>query len=330
MRALITGAAGFVGSHLAEYLIANTDWTVHAMMRWNDPTENLRDIIPLANRNERIRFVYADLRDPWAVRAAVKEAAPDYIFHLGAQSYPLTSFTSPNDTLETNVQGTVNILEAARETDAWVHVCSSSEVYGRVKADRLPINEDCPFAPASPYSVSKVAADLMGQLYADAHGVRAIITRMFTHTGPRRGDVFAESSFAKQIAMIEAGQIAPIVRVGNLASLRTVADVRDAVRAYHMAVTINPEPGSVYNIGGTHTCTVGAILDELFDIAGKEYEVAVDPERLRPVDADLQVPDCHKFRAKTNWAPEIPFRKTMADLLDYWRHAVKTGVYLAR
>lgn len=331
-RALITGASGFVGSHLAEYLIDNTDWDVYGMLRWNEPADNLQSLIPLANRKERMAFSYGDLRDSWSMSDVVRVVRPDYVFHLGAQSYPQTSFGAANDTLETNIQGTVNLLEAVKQhaRGAWVHVCSSSEVYGRAKKEHLPITEDCPFSPASPYSVSKAAADMMGRLYADAYGMRILVTRMFTHTGARRGDVFAESSFAKQIAMIEAGQIEPVIRVGNLNSLRTIADVRDAVRAYHMLLTVNPQPGEVYNIGGSHSCTVGEILNALLRLSGVKAEVVVDPARIRPVDADLQVPDCGKFIRHTGWVPSIPFEETMQSLLDHWRAMVRKGAYLIR
>lgn len=332
MRALITGVSGFVGSHLAEYLLERSDWDIVGLTRWNDTTENLETLAPRINRNDRIGLVYADIRDARSVGLAVRGASPDYVFHLAAQSYPQTSFTAPADTLETNVQGALHVLEAVKEyaPKAWVHVCSSSEVYGRVTKDKLPIREDCPFYPASPYSISKVGTDLLGKFYADAYGLNVVVTRMFTHTGPRRGDVFAESSFAKQIAMIEAGQLEPVIKVGNLESLRTIADVRDAVRAYHMALTIDPIHGEVYNIGGTYSCTVGEILESLTGLAGGGYEIRVDPQRLRPLDADLQIPDCSKFMNHTGWKPEIPFRQTMADLLGYWREKVKRGVPLQR
>ena len=158
-------------------------------------------------------------------------------------------------------------------------------------------------------------------------------TRMFTHTGPRRGDVFHESTFAKQIALIEAGLIPPVVKVGNLDSLRTYADVRDAVRAYYMLVTMNPIPGEYYNIGGSYTCTVGDTLHTLINMSTlkEQIKVETDPERLRPIDADLQVPDCRKFKEHTGWEPEIPFEQTMEDLLNYWREKIKkTGVTLTR
>ena len=328
MRALITGCTGFVGSHLAEYLLAKTDWEIIGICRWRSPLDNIQSLIPEINNGERVRLVYADLRDGVAVREAVEQADPTHVFHLAAQSYPKTSFSSPLDTLDTNVQGTVRLLDALRKSDAEIHVCSSSEVYGRAKT--IPISEDAPFHPASPYAVSKVGADLMARHYAEAYGMRVQVTRMFTHTGPRRGDVFAESSFAKQIAMIEAGPIPPVVKVGNLKSLRTVADVRDAVRAYYMLLTIDPKPGEVYNIGGSHTCTVEDILNTLLSMSMSKIGIEVDPNRLRPVDADLQVPDCNKFKNHTGWRPMIPFEQTMADLLTYWRDEVKRGAPLQR
>ncbi len=330
-KALITGLGGFVASYLAEYLLENTDWEIVGTMRWNEPLDNLEVLADRINRKDRISIVYADLNDAGSMRNAVRGS--DYIFHLAAQSYPKTSFDIPVETIQTNVIGTLNLLEAVRYEvpEAWVHVCSSSEVYGRVLREFVPIKEDCPFQPASPYAISKAGTDLFGQLYAQAYGLNIIITRMFTHTSARRGDVFAESTFAKQIAMIEAGLIEQPIKVGNLDSLRTVADVRDAVRAYHMALTVNPVKGAVYNIGGTHTCTVGEILDTLIDMSTvSPINKEQDPDRMRPIDADLQVPDCAKFKSHTGWEPRIAFEQTMSDLLEYWRERVKAHVTLQR
>ena len=325
-RALITGITGMVGSHLTDFVIENTDWDVYGLVRWRSPLDNLTRHIPAINRRDRIRLVYGDLRDPFAIDQAVKTAAPDYVFHLAAQSFPLTSFQSPLDTLDTNIQGTAHVMEALRRhaPKAIIHVCASSEVFGRVPPDKIPIGEECTFHPASPYAISKVGTDLIGRLYAEAYGLTAMTTRMFTHTGPRRADVFAESSFAKQVALIEAGLIPPVVKVGNLGSLRTFADVRDAVRAYYMLVTINPIPAAYYNIGGKHTCTIGDILDLLISLSTRRTEIRheIDPERLRPLDADLQVPDTSKFTNHTGWEPEIPFETTIHDLLNFWRAKV--------
>ena len=202
--------------------------------------------------------------------------------------------------------------------------CSSSEVFGRVPKEFVPINEDTPFHPASPYAISKCSADLIGRFYSEAYGLRVLTTRMFTHTGPRRGDVFMESTFAKQIALIENNFIPPIVRTGNLESIRTIADVRDAVKAYFLLVTCEKIPnGSVFNIGGNFTTTVRHILENLISkSSNKNISHCLDEVRIRPIDADLQIPDTTKFKKYTNWEPEILFDKTMGDLLDYWRKLI--------
>lgn len=335
--ALITGITGMVGSHLAEYLLSNTDWTVVGVCRWRSPMTNVESLVDRANKKDRVIFDYADLNDQMSLVRVIRKYKPDYVFHLAAQSYPLVSFTAPIDTLNTNILGTCRLLEAIYNEkklddsyDPVVHVCASSEVFGKIPADIKPetgIHEDCPFHPASPYAISKVGTDLLARYYAEAYNMKIVSTRMFTHTGPRRGDVFHESSFAKQIAMIEAGLIPPVIKVGNLKSLRTYADVRDAVEAYYYLVTRNPISGEYYNIGGTHTCEVEDTLNTLINLSTKKdiIRVEVDPERLRPIDADLQVPDCRKFKKHTGWEPKISFEKTMQDLLDYWRDRINKG-----
>lgn len=331
---LITGITGMVGSHLLDYLIDNTDWNIWGMLRWRSPLDNITQHITRINNEDRIKLVYADLRDTMAVQHAVIESQPDIVFHLAAQSYPRTSFDSPLDTLDANVQGTERLLGALRKyaKHAVVHVCSSSEVFGRVPKDKLPINEECTFHPASPYAISKVGTDLVGRYYAEAYDMCVMTTRMFTHTGPRRGDVFAESTFAKQIAMIENDLMPPVVETGNLDSLRTWADVRDAVRAYYMLVTHDPIPGSYYNIGGTFTLSVKGMLEKLISLSIKSELITtkVDPNRLRPIDADLQVPNTSKFTAHTGWKPEISFDQTMQDLLDYWRSRLQKNEKLLK
>ena len=333
-RAFITGITGMVGSHLVDYLLGHTDWEIYGLCRWRSPLDNISHLLSRINANDRVHLLYGDLRDYLSIHEAVRKSKPDYVFHLAAQSYPKTSFDSPLDTLETNIQGTANVLEALRKNDirAITHVCASSEVFGRVSKEKLPIDEECTFHPASPYAISKVGTDLIGRFYAEAYHMTVMTTRMFTHTGPRRGDVFAESTFAKQIAMIEAGLIPPVVKTGNLDSLRTFADVRDAVRAYYLLVTVNPKPGAYYNIGGTYTCTIGDMLKTLISMSTvRNIRVETDPERLRPIDADLQVPNTAKFKSVTGWQPEIPFKRTMKDLLQYWRDRVQSGqIFLTR
>lgn len=333
-KALITGMTGMVGSHLADYLLENTDWEIHGLQRWRSPLDNILHLMDKINKKKRVFVHYGDLNDQGSLIKVLEDVKPDYIFHLAAQSYPLTSFAAPIDTLNTNILGTARLLESVHllNLKPIIHVCASSEVFGRVPKEKLPINEECTFHPASPYAISKVGTDLIGRYYAEAYDMTVMTTRMFTHTGPRRGDVFAESTFAKQIALIEAGINPPIVKTGNLDSLRTWADVRDAVRAYYMLVTINPEKGAYYNIGGSYTCSVRDMLNKLLSLSTvKDIKIETDPVRLRPIDADLQVPNTSKFKEHTGWEPEISFDKTMEDLLNYWREKIRrTGSYIDR
>lgn len=330
----ITGITGMVGSHLAELLMRDADAEIHGFLRWRSPLDNLAELIKNPEFNSRVTLHYGDLRDSSSVKKFIKDAQPDVIFHLAAQSFPRTSFDAPADTLETNVNGTLHLLEAARDEvpNSIVHVCSSSEVFGRVPADQVPISESTAFHPASPYAISKAGTDMLGRFFFEAYGLDTRVTRMFTHTGPRRGDVFAESTFAKQIAMIEKGILEPIVRVGNLDSTRTIADVRDAVVAYKVLVETPACRGQVYNIGGTETKTVRQILEYLLSISNcPEAEVQVDPARIRPIDADLQIPDTSKFYAHTGWEPDIDWKTTLEDLLDYWRDRISVlGAHLPR
>lgn len=334
-RALITGMTGMVGSHLADYILEHTDWDVYGMQRWRSPLDNIMHLMSRINSGDRVFVEYGDLNDMSSLLTVLNKVQPDYIFHLAAQSYPQTSFTAPVETLGTNILGTCRLLDAVKQLKLApvIHVCASSEVFGRVTADKLPIDEECCFQPASPYAISKVGTDLIGRFYAEAYGMKVMTTRMFTHTGPRRGDVFHESTFAKQVAMIELGMQKPVIKVGNLESLRTYADVRDAVRAYFMLVTVNPIPGEYYNIGGTYTCKVGDTLQFFIDHSPMKDQISVevDPARLRPIDADLQVPNCNKYKEHCGWEPEIPYEQTMLDLLNYWRERLKQfGTYMDR
>lgn len=318
MRILVTGITGMVGSHLAEFVLAeHPDVEVHGLARWRSPRDHIRHL------GDRTRIHLGDLGDLASLVAVMREVRPDRVFHLAAQSYVTTSFTAPADTLRTNVVGTNHLLEAIRicGLDPLVHICSSSEVYGQVAEHELPIRESNPFRPASPYAVSKVGEDMVAWQYHLSYGMRTLRTRMFTHTGPRRGDVFAESAFALQIAQIEAGVGANPVRVGNLESVRTIADVRDAVRAYWLLLE-KGTPGEAYNIGGEVTLTMGELLERLAAMARCRIEHRVDPTLLRPSDVTLQIPDTRKFREATGWKPEIPLEQTLGDLLDYQRARV--------
>ncbi len=326
MKVLITGITGFVGSHLMDFLLENQpDAEIVGIKRWRSPMDNIEHAMG------KLQLLDCDLRDLVSVMSVLRETKPDVIFHLAAQSYVPMSYQAPSDTLFTNIIGTNNLLEGVRLTgiDPVIHVCSSSEVYGQVRPEEVPIKENNPFRPASPYAVSKVGEDMLGYQYFVAYGLKTIRTRMFTHTGPRRGDVFVESTFAKQIASIELGLQTPIVWVGNLDSIRTFADVRDTVRAYWLMVEKYFEgkvpAGEVYNIGGSTTMKVGEMLQRLIDMspAGKDIKVEVDKRRLRPADVTLQIPSVDKFKKATGWEPHIPFDTTLLDTLDYWRKRLK-------
>jgi len=325
MRVLITGITGMVGSHLAEYILAeHPSVEVYGLVRWRSPLDNLRGVLP------RVTLHQAELRDLNSLVLLLNRVQPDRIFHLAAQSYVTSSFDAPADTLQTNIIGTTNLLDAIRLThqNPKIHICSSSEVYGQVTAAEVPIREHNAFRPASPYAVSKVGEDMIALQYFLSYGLQTIRTRMFTHTGPRRGDFFAESAFAKQIAEIEAGLRRNPMKVGNLDSVRTFADVRDAVKAYWLLLDRCPA-GEVYNIGGNRTLTVGAMLEALKSMAHCKIEHEVDPALLRPTDVTLQIPDISKFQAATGWQPEIPLETTLRDLLDYHRERLKNAAGVA-
>ncbi len=319
-KVLITGITGFVGSHLADYILNNfPEVKILGLARWRSPTDNIRHIL------NKISLQFGDLLDSFSLKAILSEHKPDVIFHLAAQSYVTFSFSSPIATLNTNVIGTCNLLETIKELkfasdyNPIIHICSSSEVYGQVRKEDIPIKEDVPLRPASPYAVSKVAEDMLGYQYWLSWGIKTLRTRMFTHTGPRRGEVFVVSNFAKQIAAIEAGLAPQIVQVGNLESVRTFTDVRDAVRAYWLLIT-KCIPGEVYNIGGVETMKIGEMLNKLLELSSvKNIKIEIDPNRLRPSDVTLQIPSTNKFFKETGWKPEIKFEQTIKDTLNYWR-----------
>lgn len=319
MNVLITGITGMVGSHLADYICENHPLVnIFGMVRWRSPKNNLREI------EKNINFLNGDLNDLNSLTKVIKESKPDKIFHLAAQSYVQDSYRLPQETLRTNILGTTNLLDAVRlcDFDPLIHICSSSEVYGQVNKREIPIKESNAMRPASPYAVSKLGEDMIAYQYFLSYGVKTIRTRMFTHTGPRRGEVFAECAFAKQIAEIEK-RVHPdnIIRVGNLDSVRTFADVRDAVRAYWVLLE-KCAPGDVYNIGGTETLTVGEMLEILKSFTDLDLTHEVREDLLRPSDVTLQIPDSSKFENLTGWKPKFKVRETLRDLLNYERKRV--------
>ncbi len=321
MRALITGVTGFAGSHLAEYLLAeHPDVEVYGTFRWRSRMDNLEDIA-----ENRVKLVECDLRDYTSMHKALEVSRPDVIFHLAAQSFVPSSWNAPNDTIVTNVTGQTNLFEAVRalQLDPVVQIACSSEEYGLVHPEETPIKETNPLRPLSPYAVSKVAQDYLGYQYFQSYGLKAVRTRGFNHTGPRRGHVFVTSNFCSQVAAIEAGLQEPVIRVGNMEAIRDFTDVRDMVRAYWLAVT-KAKPGEVYNIATGKGIHIREMLDLVLSCSKVEVKIEVDPERLRPSDVEILIGDASKFKADTGWEPRIPFEQTVQDLLNYWRQRFAT------
>lgn len=318
-RALITGITGSGGSYLAEYIAAqHPDVQIHGVARWHS-TSAARN---LAAIEDRVRIHECDLRDLSSVLGVLREVRPDVIFHLASHANVRTSFTTPLAVLDNNIMGTANLLEALRaaQIDPVVQICSTSEVYGQVLPDEVPITEEQPYRPSSPYAVSKVAQDLLGLTYFRSYGMKILRTRMFAYLNPRRADLFA-SSFARQVARIEAGLQSELVH-GNLDSVRTLIDVRDAMESYWLAA-VHCEPGEAYNIGGTTTISVGDFLAQLIERARVPIPIRQDPALLRPADVTLQIPDTSKFAKATGWQPRYTLEESVEFLLDHWRQRAR-------
>ena len=318
MRILITGITGFAGSHLAEYILNNhPKEEVFGIVRWRSRLENIQHIM------DKINLVEADLKDASSVKKALSKIKPDWIFHLAAQSFVPTSWCLPAETMSINVIGQINLFEAILELNLSprIHIAGSSEEYGLVYPEETPIKETNPLRPLSPYAVSKVAQDLLAYQYYKSYGLDTVRTRGFNHTGPRRGEVFVTSNFAKQIAEIEKGVKEPVIMVGNLEAKRDFTDVRDVVRAYWLCLE-KGETGEVYNIGSGKTYQIKEVLDILLSHSKLNVKIKEDPTRLRPSDVPVLLADNAKFVNLTKWEPKIPFKKTLLDLLNFWRERV--------
>jgi len=315
MKVLITGITGFAGSHLADYILDNLpDAQVFGIIRWRSRMENILHI------EDRIHLIEADLKDMSSLKKCLAEVQPDRIFHLAAQSFVPTSWICPAETFAINAIGQINLFEAILSLgiSPKIQIAGSSEEYGLVNSNEVPMKETNPLRPLSPYAVSKVAQDLLGWQYFKSYGLKVVRTRGFNHTGPRRGEVFICSNFAKQIIEIEKKKREPIIYVGNLEAKRDFTDVRDMARAYWLSLE-KGEEGEVYNLGTGKTYSIQEILDMLLAISKVDVKIEIDPDRLRPSDVPILLSDSSKFRQLTGWEPQIPFSQSLQDLLDYWR-----------
>jgi GDP-4-dehydro-6-deoxy-D-mannose reductase len=312
MRTLITGINGFVGGHLAEWLLHLGGWDIWGVSRTLP--------LGLAHLNDDVRPVQADLRDAEAVRQVIEQVRPEVVFHLAGQTFVPESFSHPADTLTTNILAQLHIFLALIELElpCRVLVAGSNEEYGPIRPEDVPVDEDTPLRPASPYGVSKVAQDMLALQYHQSHQLDVVRVRPFNHIGPRQSERFVASSFAAQIARIEQGQQPPVLRVGNLSARRDFTDVRDMVRAYVLAVETG-EAGQVYNIGSGTPVAIQDLLDRLLAASSAMVEVQTDPARMRPVDIPTVACDARSFRERTGWQPQIDLDQTLRDILDDWR-----------
>lgn len=325
MRLMVTGGAGFVASHLADHALENGDEVI-GTIRWNEDLHRL---------NKEIKKEYAELTDLSALIRAINKHRPDVISHLAAQSWVPYSFDNPIYTMEVNAIGTLNILEAVRiikmfdnSYNPLIHVCSSSEFYGKVPKENQPITENHPASPMNPYGVGKVSADLMSQLYAQYYDLRILITRMFTHTSGRRTMMSAEHFYAKRIAEIENEMLfSPkkeyIIKIGNMESIRTWRDARDAVTDYYKL--FKEGKTGIYNISGDTSKSIQEVLDYLLSISQVDktkIKLEVDPTLLRKVDVDCQYADITKFKQEIDQSKHFTFEQTMQHILDSWRKRV--------
>ncbi len=328
LNVFLTGITGFVGSHMADYLLKKIpNANIHAIKRQRSDVSNILHILD----NPKVHLMEADLLDLSSLIAAISKSKPDVVFHFAAQSAPQASFHTPKQTIETNTIGTLNLLESINQVrktsliNPVIISVSSSEVYGNPLPEEVPIKETNIIRAANPYSISKVGHDLISQYYQKAFDMKIIITRMFSHEGSRRGRDFAISNFARQIATAEKKNL-PVfeIKVGNLNSVRTYVHISDAIEAYYLVAT-KGEVGEIYNIGGTDTCTIGEALDYIISIStlSKDRFVLVqDPKLMRPTDITLQIPDCTKFKNLTGWSVKTGLKEVAEDTLNYWRNLV--------
>ncbi|MEM7819487.1 MAG: GDP-mannose 4,6-dehydratase [Candidatus Aenigmatarchaeota archaeon] len=318
MNILITGITGFTGSHLAEYIVKQPDVNVFGTIRGRH-----RQLEFINHIKDKLTLLECDLTDTNAVIQTIDDCEPDMIFHLAAQSFVPTSWRAPQETFNSNVLGTLNLLEVVRKSrfNPKILITGSSEEYGLVFPEEIPIKETNQLRPLSPYAVSKVAQDLLGFQYHQSYGMKIVRTRCFNIIGPRSGSKIVSANFAIQIAEIEKYNKEPVIYVGNLTPKRDFVDVRDIAKAYFLALT-KCKSGEVYNICSEKAIEIKYILDTYLKLSKVKIVVKEDPARMRPSDVPLLLGDCSKFKNETNWKPEYNIDQSLRDVLNYWRENV--------
>ena len=310
MKALIIGAAGFVGSYLIQHLTAAYDWEIHATK--------------LPNENLSAADIYVhdlNIMRPDEIQRLLSEARPDYIFHLAAQSSVALSWKNPQLTVDINIKGTLNNLDSIRSLADYsprILLIGSGEEYGYILPDETPVNEAVAPRPGNIYAATKACQNMLGSIYSRAYGLQLIMVRAFNHIGPNQAPIFVASDFCKQVAEIESGKKEPILHVGNLSAKRDFTDVRDVVRAYGLLIQ-KGKPGETYNIGSGRAISIQQLLDTILSLSTSKILVSTDPARLRPSDIPIIEADIAKLQSAINWQPEIALDQTLFETLNYWR-----------
>ncbi|MCK4686618.1 MAG: GDP-mannose 4,6-dehydratase [Candidatus Lokiarchaeota archaeon] len=322
MKILITGISGFVGSHLAEYCLKQGDKVYGTILSHHlgDEVKHLKGILGQLTLRE------CNLMNRSAVFKVLNEVKPDIIFHLAAHSFVPFSWKEPQEALQNNIISELNIFETLVDLDlkdTVIQIAGSSEEYGLVHEDEIPIKESNKLRPLSPYAVSKIGQEYLAKQYYMSYGLKTVITRAFNHEGPRRGQAFVTSNFAKQIVEIEKTGMGGCVNVGNLEAIRDFTDVRDMIRAYYLAVTSDKiKYGEEYNICSGKGITMREMLNILISLSTVNIVRNTDSKRMRPSDVPVLIGNCDKFKEATEWKSEIKLEKTLRDTLDYWRNSL--------
>ena len=311
VKSLIIGGAGFVGGHLMDRLVKSKDEVTATKLE----SEKI-------NRTD-VKTVNMELTDIEDVRRVINEELPDRIYHLAAVSSVALSWKQPHLTVDVNIKGAINLLEAVKDCEKKIKVLmiGSGEEYGAVSEKDLPVDEETALHPGNMYAVTKICQNMISSLYAKAYGMDVMMVRAFNHCGPAQAPMFVVSDFARQIAEAEKGLREPVIYVGNLSAKRDFTDVRDVVRAYELIMQ-KGRSGETYNVGSGNARSIDSLLKMLVSLSSRDIEVKIDEKRLRPVDVPVIEADTKKLKQETGWQPVIPMEQTLKDTLEYWRNNV--------